>query len=196
MYTRARVLGQAVNPVLMLLPLAILVIAALADLAALLSGWHFFATIAHADMVPGLVLGVVALCALLVDLLTAATGSEQRAVLSVVCTAFGAMLALFTIVWTVQADAESAMGGLFFFELLGLACGIVATSLARGLAVGRPLPKRLLGAEPRRADARVSSSRIARAMGGRWIPAAGSDDPEATVAIFGLATGRAPVRRS
>lgn len=193
MQSRARVLGQPVNPVLMVLPLAILAIAALADLGAILSGLRLFSTIAQADMVTGLIVGVLAVCALLIDLLTTAPGSVARSVLTVVCVSFGATIVLFTLVWSVESDADAGNGGLFFIELLALACGGVAVWLARALSVGRGLPKRLEQLPP--PLERVSSAAaVRRAIANRWRPAAGSDDPEATVAIFGYARGKAPVR--
>src|SRR5262245_6680851 len=119
MHSRASVLGQPVNPVLMLLPLGILVSATIADLGAMLSGLGLFATIARADMVAGLLTGVVALCALLVDLVTAPVGSLARAVLCVVCVAFGAMIGLFTVVWTMRAHTGGVrQGGVFVLEVV------------------------------------------------------------------------------
>jgi uncharacterized membrane protein len=204
-HTRAKVLGQPVNPVLMLLPLGLLAPATLADVGAVLSGLSLFGAYARADMIPGLLLGGVALCALLVDLLTAPAGSTARAVLSVVCLAFGGMLGLFTLVWTVEGSG-SHNGGLVFIELLALACGIVAVSLARALVTGRGLPHSLTAEAvepppalsfttapalpPRFNSAAATKDAIAR----RWLPAANSDDPEATVAIYGYATGKAQVR--
>jgi hypothetical protein len=177
----------------MVLPLAILAIAALADLGAILSGLRLFSTIAQADVVTGLIVGVLAVCALLIDLLTTAPGSVARSVLTVVCVSFGATIVLFTLVWSVESDADAGNGGLFFIELLALACGGVAVWLARALSVGRGLPKRLEQLPP--PLERVSSAAaVRRAIANRWRPAAGSDDPEATVAIFGYARGKAPVR--
>ena len=193
MESRATVLGQPVNPVLMLLPLGILTTAAIADLGAMLSGLRLFATIAHADMIPGLIVGLVALCALLVDLLTARSGTAARAVLTVVCTAFGAAIALFAVIFSVESDVDAGNAGLFFVELLALASGFAAVWLARGLGKGR-LPGWLLSDEPVQRESVTIAARRANAR--RWIAAGNSDDPESTVAIFGLATGRAPVRRS
>jgi len=191
--SRARVLGQPVNPVLMLLPLGILVSATLADLGAMMSGLRFFATIAHADMVPGLLSGVLALCALLVDLVTAPAGSIARAVLSVVCVAFGSMIGLFTVVWSLRADSGGAgNGGLLVLEVIALVCGVMAARFARGLVVGRSLPRVLESVVPRQAERRES---VGPAVV-RWVPSSRPNDPDATVAIFGLATGRAPVRTS
>jgi hypothetical protein len=193
--SRAKVLGQPLNPVLMLLPLGILTTAAIADLGAILSGLRLFATIAHADTVTGLIVGLVALCALLIDLLTARAGTPARAGLTVVCTAFGAAIALFAVIFSVESDPNPGNVGLFLCELLALASGFSGVWLARGLSLGRPLPNWLLAAEPSRHES-VATAAARRAIARRWVPATNSDDPESTVAIFGLATGRAPVRSS
>jgi hypothetical protein len=177
----------------MLLPLGILVSATLADLGAAMSGLRFFATIAHADMVPGLLSGVLALCALLVDLVTAPVGSIARAVMSVVCVAFGSMVGVFTVVWSLGADSGgAASGGLFVLEVIALICGVMAARFARGLVVGRALPRVLESVVATHADHRQS----VRPADVRWVPSCRPDDPDATVAIFGIATGRAPVRAS
>ncbi len=141
MHSHAKVLGQPLNPVLTMLPLGILSSAVFADLAALVSGVRLFGTLAHADMVPGLLAGVLALCALLVDLITATPGTMARQVLGVICVAFAAMVVAFTTVWSVRLDGR-ASGGLFAIEVLALAAGIAGAWLARGLTVGRGLPRR------------------------------------------------------
>jgi hypothetical protein len=177
----------------MLLPLGILGVAAIADLGAILSGLRLFSTIAMADMVTGMIVGTLAWCGLLIDLLTTAPGSVARAVLTVVCVSFGATIVLFTLVWSVESDAGRSNAGVFFIELLALGCGGVAVWLARALSVGRGLPKRLEQLPPP-AERVTSAVAVRRAIANRWRPAGGSDDPEATIAIFGYARGRAPVR--
>ena len=193
MDSRARVLGQPVNPVLMLLPLGILASATIAELGAMLSGLKLFDTIARADMVPGLLAGALALCALLVDLVTAPAGSAARAGLSVVSGAFGAMIGLYVLVWTVRADGLANVG-LFLLQLLALACGAAACWLAHELSVGRGLPDLSRGLKiftPVRVEeetAAFARAAVARRMATR-SPAY---DPDATVVIFGLGTGKTP----
>ena len=191
MDTRAKVLGQPVNPVLMLLPLAILATATLADLGALLSGLRLFDTIAHADMVPGLLAGAVALCALLVDLVTATVGSPARTALALVSASFGTMIGLFAMVWSIRLDSAGNVG-FFLLELIALAGGVFGAWLARGLALGRTLPRRI-DPRPRPVDpAQVARAAVAR----RMPPRSAGYDPDATVVIFGLATTKATPRTS
>jgi hypothetical protein len=174
----------------MLLPLGILTTAVIADVGALSSGLRLFGTVAQADLLTGVLVGVVALAAILVDLLTAPTGSRTRQVLSVVAVAYGAMVAMFAAVWSVRA-ASGSLGSLgsFLFELLALAAGVMAATLARGLTLGRGLPDlnqlglRLRGFFDQWGEAR-------REVPPRLPPrfSASSADPEATVVLFGLST--------
>jgi predicted membrane protein DUF2231 len=191
-HSRARVLGQAVNPVLMLLPLGILASAVLADLGALTSGLSVFATLAHADMVPGLLAGILALCALFVDLITAPPGTMARRVLGVVCALYSASMATFALVWSVRAgDDGVGNGGLFVVEVFAIASGVTAARLARGLSLGRDLP-RFGGRLSRLAHAALS--RLAHAALSRIPHAALSRIPVAALSrIPHAALSRIPV---
>src|SRR5262245_19753279 len=89
MQRRARILGEQLNPLLTVLPLGILGTALLCDLGALISGVHFFGRVAFWDMGAGLLVGLLALCGLLVDLVTAPPASFARRMVGVVTLAVG-----------------------------------------------------------------------------------------------------------
>ncbi len=211
MDSRARVLGQPVNPVLMLLPLGILSTATIADLGALLSGLRLFGAVAQADVIVGLVAGGFALCALLVDFVTAPARSVAREVLALASLCYGGMVAIFLTVCSVRAaDGTVGNAGLFLLELVALAGGVAAARLAHSLGTGRGRPtwaqswRRQLtqGAMVRvsrlapRTWARFSATRLARFAPAtlvatqrlRTVPAPASYDPDATVVLFGLAS--------
>jgi uncharacterized membrane protein len=174
----------------MLLPLGILTTAVIADLGALSSGLSLFGMVAQADLLTGILAGVVALAAVLVDLLTAPPGSRTRQALSVVGVAYGAMLAMFAGVWSVRAlSGPIGSVGSFLFELLALAAGVVAVKLARGLALGHSLPDlQQLGQRLRLFVDQWGQAR--REVPPRLPPrfSSSSSDPEATVVLFGLSS--------
>jgi hypothetical protein len=172
----------------MLLPLGILTIAVIAALGALSSGLRLFGAVAQADLMTGIVAGVVALVAVLVDFVAAPSGSTTRQVLAVVSVAYGAMVGLFVGVWSVNA-LSSPVGtvGSFLFELLALAAGVVAVTLARRLTFGRGLPDlQQLALRGRQLIEHWGQRRPA--VPPRLPPrfSATAHDPDATVVLFGL----------
>jgi uncharacterized membrane protein len=144
MQSRARILGQQLNPLLTILPLGILGSAVLCDLGALMSGVSFFGRVALWDLGAGLVVGLFALCGLLVDLITAPPGGSARRIVGTVTLAVGLMIVLFGIVWSVRADNGTAgSGALFLVELIALGSGIGGVWTARDLVNGEGLQERI-----------------------------------------------------
>jgi uncharacterized membrane protein len=140
MQSRARILGEQLNPLLTVLPLGILGTALLCDLGALMSGVHFFGRVALWDMGAGLVVGLLALCGLLVDLVTAPPASFARRIVGVVTLAVASMIVLFGIVWSVRMDTRATgTGPMFLVELIALGAGIAGVWMARGLVIGHGL---------------------------------------------------------
>ena len=143
MQSRARILGQQLNPLLTILPLGILGSAVLCDLGALMSGVPFFGRVALWDLGAGLIVGPFALCGLLVDLMTAPPHGPARRIVGTVTVAVGAMIVLFGIVWSVRADnGATGSGALVLVELIALGTGIGGVWTARGLVNGEGLPER------------------------------------------------------
>jgi uncharacterized membrane protein len=141
--SRARVLGEQLNPLLTVLPLGMLGSAVLFDLGALISGTVFFAHVALWDMAAGLLAGLVAVGATLVDLIVAPSPSTARRVLALEAAATGSMVVLFGIIWVVRTVAKPVgVDGLFVVEVLALAAGVAGAWLARGIVAGDGLPER------------------------------------------------------
>jgi len=127
---------QQFNPLLPVLPIALLGSVVLFDFGALISGVDFFGTVARWDLAAGLVVGLVVLTFLLIDLTTAPIGTASRRVLGVVSAATSVMVVLFTMVWWIRTDGDPAANpGLFLLEIMGLAAGVAGGWHARGLGI-------------------------------------------------------------
>lgn len=141
--SRVGALRRQLNPLLTLLPLGMLATAVLSDLGALMSGVDFFARVAYWDLAAGLMVGVLALTALLVDLVVAPAETTTRRVLALVSTTTCTMLLMFGIVWSVRADGDLAGNGwLVLVEVLALCVGVAGTWLARALVLVTDSPQR------------------------------------------------------
>jgi uncharacterized membrane protein len=141
--SRARVLGEQLNPLLTVLPLGMLGSAVLFDLGALMSTTPFFGRVALWDMAAGLLAGLVAVGATLVDLIVAPSGSSARRVLALEAGTTGSMVLLFGIIWAVRSFAgPSGLDGLFVVEVVALIAGVVGAWFARSIVAGGGLPER------------------------------------------------------
>jgi uncharacterized membrane protein len=138
MRTRARVLGEQLNPLLTVLPLGMLGSAVLFDFGGLIGRFGFFAHVALWDMAAGLIASLVTVVILLVDLIPAPTGSDARRVLGTETAAVGSMAILFLIVWAERSGGDRAgNAGLFVVEVFALAVGLAGAVLARSFVVGQ-----------------------------------------------------------
>ncbi len=142
MQSRVRVLGEQLNPLLTVLPLAILGSAVLFDIGGLASGLLFFARVALWDMAAGLLAGLVAVGALLIDLIAAPARTTARRLLVAETATAGGMVAIFGVVWAIRIDGQLASTLVpVLVEAFAFVTGVVGAWLARGIVVGDGLPE-------------------------------------------------------
>jgi len=136
MVSRARIGGQPVLPVLVVVPIALLTVTVMFDFASLTTGWRLFGELGYWNLVAGLLTASIALAVGIVELLGVGAGragwrtAEQYVALT------AAMLVLFGIAWYDRMQGGHAGGALsFIVELLALGAGGVAVWQARSLVV-------------------------------------------------------------
>jgi uncharacterized membrane protein len=125
-----RVLERGLNPLLSLLPLSMFAVALLADLGALMSGLASFGDIADAVLAVALIVGLLALTALLVEYTTAPVGSVAQHVRGSAGALATCMVGGFALAWSMRG--VGAAGGLVFVvEMLSFAGGLLGHLLMR-----------------------------------------------------------------
>jgi uncharacterized membrane protein len=121
--SRLKVAGHPVHPMLITFPLGLLVTAVIFDAANLLGGPSLLGEVAYWNILAGLIGGVVAGAAGLVDLVAIPNGTRaKRVAVSHALVNFGVLL-LFAVILMVRMGSEhrAAGAGLFVVELLALA---------------------------------------------------------------------------
>jgi uncharacterized membrane protein len=133
----ARDAGQRLSP-LTVMPLVILGSAVICDIGARVGGVGLFGIAGFYNMAAGLLTCFVALVIVLVDLVTASSGSGQRELVGAVGFAMAVMTVVFAVVWSVRSDGHRAGNAwLLAAELAALAAGAVGAWFAQGVVIGR-----------------------------------------------------------
>ena len=138
MESRLKILGHAVHPMLVMFPVALLFTAVLFDVIDALGGPSYLGELAFWNLSAGLIGGLLAAPAGLVDLLAIPSGTRAKRVGQTHAAANTAMILLFAAVWVVRlnADSRTAGGALIAIEVVALAILGVAAWLG-GELVGR-----------------------------------------------------------
>jgi uncharacterized membrane protein len=131
MKTRARLMGHAIHPMLVVFPLGLFTTAVVFDLVELITGNVTFAQVGFWDITAGLIGAVLAALAGLADWISVPSRTRAKAVgmrhglLNV------AVTVIFLIAWAmrISRDGHVAGGGIFILELIGLIIAVAAAWL-------------------------------------------------------------------
>ena len=138
MESRLRIAGQAVQPILVMFPLGLFVMAVIFDVANLLGGPSVLGALAYWNVVAGLISGALAALAGTVDLILLPRSEAKRlGVLRVLLNM--AVLVLFTVILMVRVGSQHRQAGigLLVVELLALALAAFGAWFGGELANGR-----------------------------------------------------------
>jgi len=138
MESRLRIAGQAVQPILVMFPLGLFVMALIFDVADLSGGPAILGTLAYWNVIAGLVAGVMATIAGAVDLIFVRRPDAKRiGVLRVLLSM--ATLILFAVILMVRVGTPDRQVGVgsFLIELSAVALGAFGAWFAGALASGR-----------------------------------------------------------
>ena len=138
MESRLRIAGQAVQPILVMFPLGLFVMAVIFDVANLLGGPSVLGALAYWNVVAGLVSGSLAALAGTVDLILLPRSEAKRlGVLRVLLNM--AVLVLFAVILMVRVGSPHRQAGigLLVVELLALALAAFGAWFGGELANGR-----------------------------------------------------------
>ena len=136
MGSRLKLHGHPLHPLLVILPLSLFVTAVIFDFADLIGGPTLLGETAYWNIVAGLIGGVLAALAGLVDYLAIPGGTRAKRVGTAHVLLNAAVMVLFAISWLVRMGTEShsAGGGLFTLEFVAMAVGGVSAWLGGELA--------------------------------------------------------------
>jgi uncharacterized membrane protein len=138
MESRLKIAGQAVQPILVMFPLGLFVMALIFDVANLLGGPGILGTLAYWNIVAGLLGGVLATLAGAIDLAFVRRPEAKRVgVLRVLLNM--AVLILFAVILMVRVGSQdrAAGAGLFLIEVLAIGVAGFGTWFGGELANGR-----------------------------------------------------------
>ncbi|WP_422774580.1 DUF2231 domain-containing protein [Plantactinospora sp. WMMC1484] len=123
MESRLKVLGHPVHPMLVMFPIALFVAATIFDVIDVAGGPGFLGELAYWNILVGLIGGVLALMAGVVDLLAVPGGTRAKRVGVAHAATNIAVLLLFAAVWAVRLAAETraAGGALVAIEVVAVA---------------------------------------------------------------------------
>jgi uncharacterized membrane protein len=129
--SRAKLLGHPIHPMLVVFPLGLLVAAVIFDFADLVGGSSTLGDVGFWNIAAGLVGGLLAATAGLVDLLAIPGGTRAKRVGTIHGATNAGVVLVFAIVWFVRlaGNDRAAGGGLFVLELVALAAAGVAAWL-------------------------------------------------------------------
>jgi uncharacterized membrane protein len=142
MDSRLRIAGQAIQPVLVMFPLGLFMMAVIFDLADLGGAPHIVGALAYWNIVAGLVGGVLAALAGAVDLMLARNGTRAKRIGVLQGLMNMGVLILFAVILMLRMRSpdRAAGAGLFFVELLALAAAIFGAWYCGELVNRRPSP--------------------------------------------------------
>jgi uncharacterized membrane protein len=131
MESRLKLLGHPLHQMLVMVPLGLLVTAVIFDFVDVVGGPAILGEVAYWNIVAGLIGGVLAAAAGLVDYLAIPSGTRAKRVGTAHALINLAVLALFAVSWLARMDAErhAAGGGIFALELVALVGGGVSAWL-------------------------------------------------------------------
>ncbi len=123
MESRLKILGHPVHPMLVMFPVALLFTTVLFDIIDALGGPNYLGELAFWNLSVGLIGGLLAAPAGLVDLLAIPRGTRAKRVGQTHAAANTAMILLFAAVWVVRLNSEyrTAGGALIAIEVVALA---------------------------------------------------------------------------
>jgi uncharacterized membrane protein len=131
MESRLKVLGHPVHPMLVMFPLGLFVTAVIFDFADLVGGPDLLGAVGYWNIAAGLIGGVLAAVAGLVDYLAIPGGTRAKRVGQMHGAINAAVMVLFAISWFARMgdDGHQANGWLFVLELIAVAGGGVSAWL-------------------------------------------------------------------
>ncbi|HEU4420933.1 MAG TPA: DUF2231 domain-containing protein [Pilimelia sp.] len=131
MESRLKLLGHPVHPMLVIFPLGLFVTAVVFDFADLVGGPALLGEVAYWNIVAGLIGGLLAAPAGLVDFLGIPAGTRAKRVGAMHGLVNAGVMVLFAVVWLARmgTDDHTAGGWLFVVELIALAGGGVGAWL-------------------------------------------------------------------
>jgi uncharacterized membrane protein len=138
MESRLRIAGQAVQPILVMFPLGLFLMAAIFDLGDLSGAPAILGTLGYWNLIAGLVAGVLAALAGAVDLVFIRRPEAKRiGVLRLLLNMGTLFLFAVILMLRVSSPDRQASLGVFLVELLALALGGFGAWFAAALANGR-----------------------------------------------------------
>jgi uncharacterized membrane protein len=143
MKSRARIHGEPLNPIFALLPVALLGLALLSDLAAGLTGLPMLHVAAFWDMGAALIASLPATAVALVDVSQVPSWSRARSVVTRYGLTTGGLTMLILFAWAARLGGDHRAGlALVLLEIAALGVGIAGVWRARELVVGHDVPDR------------------------------------------------------
>jgi uncharacterized membrane protein len=143
MKTRARIHGEPLNPIFALLPVALLGLAVLSDLAAGLTGLPLLHVAAFWDLAAALVASLPATAVALVDVLQVPSWSRARSVVLRYAVTTAGLTVLILFVWAARLGGDHRAGvALTLLEIAAVGVGVAGAWRARELVVGHDVPDR------------------------------------------------------
>lgn len=131
MESRLKLLGHPIHPMLVMFPLGLFVTAVIFDFADIVGGPSLLGEVAYWNIVAGLIGGLLAAAAGLIDYLAIPGGTRAKRVGAAHALINVGVVVLFAVSWLVRLGAtdHAAGGGLFALEILALAGGGVSAWL-------------------------------------------------------------------
>ncbi|HYN96868.1 MAG TPA: DUF2231 domain-containing protein [Pilimelia sp.] len=131
MESRLKLLGHPIHPMLVMFPLGLFVTAVIFDFVDVAGGPRLLGEVAYWNIVAGLIGGVLAALAGLVDYLAIPAGTRAKRVGAAHGLINGAVMALFLVAWLARRGAEqhAAPTWVFVLELVALVGGGVSAWL-------------------------------------------------------------------
>ena len=131
MESRLKLLGHPVHPMLVIFPLGLFVTAVIFDFADMVGGPALLGEVAYWNIVAGLIGGLLAAPAGLVDFLGIPNGTRAKRVGLMHAAVNAGVMVLFAVAWFVRmgTDGHVTSGWLFLVELIALAGGGVGAWL-------------------------------------------------------------------
>lgn len=150
MKTRARIHGEPLNPIFALLPVALLALAVLSDMAAGLTGLSLLHVAAFWDLGAALVASLPAAAVALVDVVNVPSWSRARSVVLRYGLTTTGLTMLILFAWAARLGGDHHAGvALTLLELIAFGVGVAGAWRARDLVIGHDVPDREPPAPPR-----------------------------------------------
>jgi uncharacterized membrane protein len=143
MKSRARIHGEPLNPIFALLPVALLGLAVLSDLAAGLTGLQLLHVAAFWDLGAALVASLPAAAVALVDVTQVPSWSRARSLVGRYGLTTTGLTMLILFAWAARLGGDHRAGpALVLLEITALGVGVVGAWQARELVIGHDVPDR------------------------------------------------------